>query len=274
LTLVGGSGISYNDNRGSEEWVYSPRAGIIWHASENTTHKLLYNFAFLRPATFQAANNSVVDSEEMKQIEYILIKRLGHSTLTTTLYWQKLDGFINILSLGGGTSQFNNAGDYKSKGAEVEFTTPLGEDHTLWANAAYCDAEAGGFPAMLPFNSRRVNPDGELLSYPDFTFNVGGTFRFMDKKFFVSPAVRYVGAVEYRATPATTASLADAAYEHVGPFAYLDLNIGYEPNENLGIYAGIHNLTDVDSKNHLSIWNGTIGQPGRYIEFNVVYRFK
>ena len=273
LKLTGGTGVSYNDDRGEDAWVSSPRGGIIWNASENTTHKLLYNSAYFRPATFQATNNPNMDSEEMTQFEYILMKKIGRANVTTTLYWQELEGYINILSLGGGSTQFNNSGDYKSRGIEVEFTTPLWEDHILWANAAYCDAEAGGFTSTLPFNSRRVNPSGEVLSYPEVTFNIGGTFHSLDKKTFISPAMRYVGEVEYRATPATTASLTDAMYRHVGPFAYLDLNIGYEPNKNLGFYVNFINLTNIDSRNHLSIWNGTIDQPGRYIEFKILYKF-
>ena len=208
----------------------------------------------------------------MDQFEYIYMKKFGQASLVTTVYWQKLEGVINILSLGSGTTQFNNAGDVESKGIEVEFTTPLEEDHTLWVNASYGDAEGDNFPATLPLNSQRVNASNKILSHPEFTMNAGATFRFFDRKFFVSPAIRHVATAEYRATPPTT-SLSDALYRNVGPFTYLDLNLGYEPNPNLGFYLTFHNLTDIDSRNHLSIWNGTLTQPGRYIEFKMALKF-
>lgn len=268
-TLTGGTGINYNDGRGVEEWVYSPRAGIICHESDTVVHKFLYSHAFLRPATFQAASSNV-DSEDMDQLEYINIRKFGQSLLTTTLYYQELNGFMNISSFSSG---YSNSGNYRSKGVEMELTTPLGKDHTLWANGSYGKATAGSFPPSLAFDGRRVNPSGELLSYPELSINAGAVFRFYDKKLFLSPAVRHVASTEYRASPATTQSLDDATYRHAGPFTYLDLNIGYEPNDQLGMYLSFHNLTDITARNHLTIWNGTVEQSGRYVEFKMIYRF-
>ena len=266
-----GSGFNYNDNRGKDEWVYSPRAGLIWNASKDTTFKWLFNQAFLRPAVFQM-NGEDVDSETMTQYEFIWAQRLGKGNITTTLYYQQLKGFLNIVSLGG-TSQYANSGNYKQKGVEIEYTTPISKDHTFWANASYGKANAENFPTTLPYNSIRTDRKGELLNYPALMFNVGSTFRFYDNKIFVSPAIRYVGSSKYRATPATTPELTDAVYDEVGPSTYADLTIGYEPKPNLGMYLGLYNLTDVRSDTGISIWNGTVEQSGRHVEFKLVYRF-
>ncbi len=273
VTFSGGTGISFNDGRGNKQWLYSPRAGMIWHSSDETAHKFLYNRAFLRPATFQAGDN--VNSEIMDQFEYIWLQKFDKATLSTTLYWQRLKGFINIVTLGATGSSFANAGDYTSKGIEVEFAAPLGNNHNFWANASCGDAEAENFPSTLPVNSRRVDPQGNLLSYPNFTFNTGATFRFMDRKLFLSPALRFVDSAKYRAEPPTAGdtTLTSATYAETDAFTYLDLNIGYEPADNLGIYLTFFNLTDIREDNHLSIWNGTISQTGRYIEFKLVYKF-
>ena len=266
-----GTGINYNDDRGMKEWVFSPRAGLIWNASKDTTFKWLFNKAFLRPAVFQMTGPSV-DSETMTQYEFIWMQKAGKGNITTTLYHQKLEGFLNIVTIGPPT-QFENSGDYTQNGIEVEYATPLFDDHNFWANVSYGTADAKKFSATLPTNSIRTDPDGEVLNYPELMFNVGSTFRFYDKKIFVSPAVRYIASTKYRATPATTPELTDAVYDHVGPFTYLDLTVGYEPTPNLGMYLSFYNLTDIRSDTGISIWNGTIEQTGRYVELKVVYRF-
>ena len=270
LKLIFGSGANYNDDRGGDEWAFTPRVGLIWHENEKVTHKLIYNRAFLRPAVFQTTNNPNVDSEEMDQIEYINLRKIGTADVTTTLFWQKLVGFININSLSPAT--FQNAGEYESLGAELEISTPFRENHTLWGNASFTAAEAGHFTGSLALDRRRVDEDGEVLGHPKFAFNLGGTFRFLEKKLFIAPAVRHVVSTQYRVT-APTATLDDAVYTEAGPFTYLDLNIGYEPKENVGFYLGIHNLTDIKDDTHQSIWNGIIGQSGRYIELKVVIKF-
>jgi len=130
--------------------------------------------------------------------------------------------------------------------------------------------------AQVSANNRRVDADGNLLSYPELMANVGATFRFMDKKLFVSPAVRYTGIVTYRTrTPATSGTEITNYYtDEIGPFTYMDLNIGYEPTAQFGVYLNFNNLLDEDGPIHQSVWNGTIGQYGRYIEVKAVYRFK
>jgi len=272
VKLVFGSGADYNDDRGSKIWEMGPRAGVIWHTAPDLTQKLLYNRGFMRPAVFQLSGGYPVDSEAIDQFDYILMKQFGPASLTATAYWQKLKGFINIVAVGA-ASQWSNAGDFTQRGLELEFTTPIWRDHTFWANTSFCDATAKNFPPTLPLNSVRVDGGGHVLSYPEFTGNTGATFRFFDKKVFVSPALRYLGTVEYRETPPTTSSLDSATYRWVGPFAYVDLATGYEPNPNLGFYLTFMNLTDVQASNTLTIWNGTVGQSGRYVEFRVALKW-
>lgn len=269
VKFVLGSGVDYNDDRGADSWFFSPRAGVIWYASEATTHKFLYNKAFLRPAVFQLKDNNI-DSEELDQFEYIWMQQLGKANLTTTLYWQELKGQLNIID----AEKYANAGDFTQKGIETEYTYPLFDDHTVWANASYGDAEGDEFPPSLPVNSIRTDNNDELLNYPDFTANVGATFRFDNKKIFVSPALRYVAECTYRAgTGADSNDRDDDVYGNVGSFTYLDLTFGYEPAKNFGLYLSFHNLTDERGDNYISIWNGTMEQSGRYVELKMVYRF-
>ena len=281
LQVLAGSRFDYNDDRGEDPFNASPRVGSIWHASDNTTLKLLYNRGFLRPANFQVGGEGDVESEIMDQVDLIWMQRLGKVNLTSTAYWQKLEGLINILS-GADYTGFANAGDYESKGLELEISAPLvGNGHEIWANASFSEAEGKNYPPTtglsddglrVELNRRRVDGSGDLLSYPKVYFNVGGTFRFLNKKLFVSPAVRYVGEATYRTAPPIV-SLDEDIYDEVGPFTYVDLNMGYEPTESFGVYVGVYNLTDETDETHLSIWNGTIGQYGRYVEVKAVYRF-
>ncbi len=119
LRFVAGVWIDHNADRGNDPLNVSPRLGAIWKANEHTTFKLLYNQAFLRPANFQTVNNPVIESETMKQIDLIWMQEWGAYSLTANAYYQKLDGFINIVSIGS-VSRFENSGVYESQGLELE----------------------------------------------------------------------------------------------------------------------------------------------------------
>ncbi|MFC1765287.1 TonB-dependent receptor plug domain-containing protein [Planctomycetota bacterium] len=268
--FVSGTGLDYSDDRGNKNLAFSPRLAGIYNFNSSTIGKLIYNHAFLRPSNFQSG----VEAEEMDQVEGILIKNFGKTNVTATAYWQKLKGFISIVSIGTG---YQNSGDYTSWGLELEANSEVTENAELWGNLSYVNASAKNFSAEVinnKTNTMRIDPEGQVLSVPSIQSNLGATFRCLNKKAFVSPALRFVGETKYRSAPPTTAGdLNTATYDKIDPMTYLDLALGYEPCESFGLYATFMNLLDEKKQNHLTIWNGTVGQYGLYAELKAIFKF-
>ncbi len=272
VTLTLGSRFDYNDLRGEDKFVVNPRLAMVFKPMTNSAFKLLYNRGYLRPTNFQSASDNV-SSEIMNQVDAIWMHRVGKLQYAVTGFWQKLEGFIIIANTNGGF-QFSNTGDYTSTGLELELNAFLNEDINLWGNMAITDPKGENFPNGLSYNERRVDLNGNLLNYSNLTANVGGTFKFLEKKLFISPAVRYIGATTFRSIAVADAALDNQGnYNETSAFTYVDLNIGYEPNEKYGFYLYIDNLTDITTPTHMSVWNGTIEQYGRFINGKVRVHF-
>jgi outer membrane receptor protein involved in Fe transport len=271
VKLVAGAWVDYNADRGNDAFNFSPRLGAIWQASEKTTLKLLYNRAFLRPANFQTVNNDVIESETMQQYDLIWIQEFSPFTLTVNAFYQELDGFINIVSIGT-ASRFENAGTYESTGVEIDLSANLTKDLSVWGNLSYAQAESSDFPPGLPLDSRRILPDGQLLSYPELMANLGGTMRFADGKFFISPALRYMGDVWIREnTP--VGSISSSTYTNLDATLLFDVNLGWEPNDRYGFYLNVVNALNEDAPTYQSVWNGTVGRSGLFVELTGTCRF-
>lgn len=269
VKFILGSRADVNNQRGSDHYDFSPRAAIILYPYKSGTYKLIFNKGYLRPANYQLSVK--VKSEIMNQIELILNQQIGSALLTFNAFWQELKGFILIAS-----DQKNhlNAGDYTSKGLEIEINAPLKEYLSVWANGTYIIPEGKNFTDKIPYDYRRIDLNGRILSYSPTNANAGFTYHLLDKKIFMSPACRFLAATTYRSIPATVIPNADNSltyidspsyYSKTPNFIYIDFNIGFEPNQKIGIYFYIDNLTNIRSQTHMSVWNGTVEQYGRFI---------
>lgn len=265
-----GSQFDYNQGRGIDDFNINPRFCLLWNANDLMSFKFLYNRGFMHPSNFQNSG-ATVKSEIIDQVDFIWLFELKQTTFSFTTYWQRLQGLLNIVS-GSDYKGYANSGDYYSYGLEIEFSTTITKKHNLWWNGNYGFAKGGHFSPDLPFNARRVSPNGHLLSYPDIASNFGGTFRYFRNKFFISPAIRFIKRFDYRKTPSIS-RLDDAQYGLAGPFTYFDINIGLDYNERINFSIYGDNLTNITSPTPLSIWNGTIGQYGRYIEAKVQWHW-
>lgn len=271
LALTLGGRFDINNARSATHTNLNPRASLIWRPQQTTALKLIYNRGFLRPSNFQIAD-AMIKPEVMDQGEFVALQRFGRFNLSATAFWQRLRGFVAILNGFERRNEFGNAGDYTSKGAEASISWHRLDD-TVWANGSYTLANVENFPAELDFNSRRALPNGRALSFPGVTANAGATLRYLNRRLFVTPMVRFTGKVHVRLTPPTLESLEDAQYGTVGPFGYFDLSAGYTVNSNLALYVYGDNLFDVRANRELSIWNGGIGQYGRYVEARAEIRY-
>jgi outer membrane receptor protein involved in Fe transport len=271
LRFVGAARYDYSTNRGDKSSL-NPRLGILWQAGEKTFFKALYNTGFLRPPDsflrVSVAAGATLRPTDIRQYDLIWMQKLGSATdLTVNGYWQKLRRNIVVTAptIGGG---FANAGSVTSEGVEAELRTQVTQRASLWGNATFSRATGGDFPAVaiLSLDRQRVEPDGDLLNFPTLTGNLGGTYR--AGRFFVSPAVRYVGSQTVRMNP-PVGTLANAVYAKVDPFIYGDVNVGFEPNDSVGVYLYVDNVGNQRRSFPISVFNGTMQQPGRFVEGKV-----
>ena len=270
--LIVGTWVDYNNERGSDATNVSPRIAAIWDANDNSVWKWIYNRAFLRSTNNQSTNNPNVDSEIMDQVEMINIRQWGKSSLTSTLYSQKLSGFINIVSIVD-ENLFENAGDYSSTGFEFEYNHQISNQSEFWATLSYADTEGENFNSGIKPDAIRTYTDGSLLSYPKIKCNLGGTF-FLNDNFQVSPALRYLGDTNYRAIAATAGTIDDESiYDEIGAVFYLDITSTWFVRENSEFSINVFNLLDEGQDNHLTVWNGELGAYGRYAQAKLSINF-
>ncbi|MBD3242899.1 MAG: TonB-dependent receptor plug domain-containing protein [Chitinivibrionales bacterium] len=267
MALSGGIRADYNRQRGDDRKNFNPRGALMLFPFESSAFKVIYNRGYLRPANFQSAGSDEVSSETMNQLEAQWLQKLGPLSYTVTGYWQKLEGFINILQGFG----FANTGDYISRGVELDANLSVG-NHDVWLNGYYSYATGVNFPDNLAYNDLRVGLPDEygnrrLLSYPPWIVNLGATLRFLkDNALYCTPSVRLVAPTEYRQWPAADqASDADSNYATTDLFTYVDLNIGWQPSKHVGFSVYIDNLLNVTDPTHLTVWNGTIEQYGIHV---------
>lgn len=271
LRFVGAARYDYSTNRGDKS-SFNPRLGVLWQAGEKTFFKALYNTGFLRPPDsflrVSVAAGATLRPTDIRQYDLIWMQKLGAATdLTVNGYWQKLRRNIVVTAptIGGG---FANAGSVTSEGVEAELRTQLTQRSSLWGNVTFSRAEGDDFPstAVLALDRQRIEPDGDLLNFPSLTGNLGGTFRL--GKFFVSPAVRYVGAQRIRMNP-PVGTLDNAVYADVDPFIYGDVNVGFEPSRSVGVYLYVDNVGNQRRDYPISVFNGSMQQAGRFVEGKV-----
>jgi|GEM_PF-3388639 len=286
VRLSAATWVDHNKDRGKKSTVFCPRVALLWDPTPTLTVKAIYNQSVLRPSNFQMGkpNTPTVnqpESESMSQAELIVMKQYDRLNFTVTAFSQRLSKFINI----GNNFVFQNLGDYEAKGLEFEVNGAITRTLEVWANVSGAHCRGLNFnrtlvvatPDQVRTDATDVvnNPNGKLLNYPSLMGNLGVTVHTPDRKLFVSPSVRAQNAVTYRiATPSAPAVTSYAPlYGSFPARALVDLSIGYEPNKTLGFYISGHNIFDNRDRSALSIYNGYVTNPGRYIEGKIKFSF-
>jgi outer membrane receptor protein involved in Fe transport len=292
LHFVGGTRVDYNGDRGDQAVAFAPRASAIYELSNIGSLKLVYNTGFLRPANFQRSELPV-DPEKMHQVEFISMFDLSPKgiplTFTFTGFWQRLQGIILIAAssssgyLGNGHT---NTGDYSSIGAELEVLLRVMK-HDFWGNLSLARPTAGNFIDGVSPDAMRIIPDsddakeGDLLNYPKVMFNLGATFRVLDK-LSIAPALRFQGKMDYRSAPPVlpAGSLVDAEllpshaeYGQSDALAFVDATVTYTPIDALEIALNAKNIFNNRGPEPISVWNGTNTLYGAYVELTLRTQF-
>ena len=159
----------YSDFGGS----FNPRAGLVWEFIKDYDFKLLYGRAFRAPSFYELynvnnpayvgnpdLNPEIVDTYEMSfgaQVSSALSGRL-------TLFRNHIDDSIELVSYET-QNVFENQGEIRAQGIELEMRYDFGKGTYLGMNYTYQDAE-------------NLDDDEELYNAPDHKGNVMANVRF------------------------------------------------------------------------------------------------
>lgn len=115
-------GLRY-DYYSTYEGSLSPRAGLLYDLSTNTTFKLLYGRAFRAPNVFELYYYALPDELEAETIdtyEFVYDQKLPHDVrLTTSTYYYQVKNAITEIPIGGDL-HFDNIPGAEAVGQEIE----------------------------------------------------------------------------------------------------------------------------------------------------------
>lgn len=166
---------------------------------------------------------------------------------------------VEVLIDGGSSVFTDNAGEARSKGAELELLARPVHGLTLTAGASWVDATYEDYS-----KGTEVFDGNHIIDSPQYTANVGGTYRFSNG--FMANA-RYVRFGKIYFDPANTRSQED--------YGVVDAKVGYE-SDRLDIYLYGRNLLDEDYLTRAFArsgnWYGRAAAP-RTVGVNLTTRF-
>lgn len=186
----------------------SPRAAVVYEASDEWTTKVMYNTATRMPApwngplntiwgndkpqvqpNFQGAfggvNPTAEKPEVLRAAEWQNILQSEGTRLSVTLFYQKLDDYITWFN------PFTNAGDFEGRGVETDFTQRVGDSVKLRAGGSFVKTLIRNpLPPNPSSPHHAVNDKKEMLAAPQVLANAGFDWQVMAPMFF-SATVRY-----------------------------------------------------------------------------------
>lgn len=105
----------------------SPRAGLIWHASEAWSFKLLGGRAYRNPNTYErlftsntALSNTTLKPENTRTLEGVAEWQSSQAyRWQLSVYQNVMNNLISLVDTGGGVMQYQNNWNVRAKGAEL-----------------------------------------------------------------------------------------------------------------------------------------------------------
>jgi outer membrane cobalamin receptor len=118
---------------------FTPRAGLIHKADQNTSYKFLYGNAFRAPTARDLNSNSSGTTlgnpdllpEEIDSYEFIIMHQLSKSSWNLTFFKSDWENEISRDKISAKTSQFFNSGRSKAQGVEVSWKGEISPEITL-----------------------------------------------------------------------------------------------------------------------------------------------
>lgn len=152
------------DNNSVTGTKLSPRAGVIWTASEATVLKLLYGRAHRAPNAYESEYDDAVsvvanpdlNGETITTYELVADHRLSSdSSLRAALYRWTIKNVIALgLDTGSGLPQYQSSGSYDARGVELSFNRGWRNGASMRGSIAVQHASADGADRLA--NSPKV----------------------------------------------------------------------------------------------------------------------
>jgi len=143
LLLILGYRIDHYTDFGSHN---SPRATLIYKPTDNHAIKLIYGHAFRAPSASEQGGSRLIEGgkhikpEEIDNYELVFeyLDENIHSrfTLYNNTVSEVIEGVVIPINSSGQTFRYQNAGESRSKGVEIEMKS-IWDDYTFFANGSY-----------------------------------------------------------------------------------------------------------------------------------------
>ncbi len=239
----------------------NPRMALVWDASLDVTAKLLVGRAFRAPSFSEeySINNPVIRGnpslkpEKISTAEAVVNWQLGEKAqVQASAFRYEMTDIIRSASVGGGVSQYNNAGTQQGHGFELELQVDATRNLRLAAHYAYQNATDKATGANAGMAPRQM-----AYARADWRFDKGWALSGQVKR--VAGRVRAAGDVRPDIADYTTADLT--------------LRLASQPGWEVAMSA--RNLFDADVREPSVSPSLTYDLPmaGRSLDLQVVYRF-
>lgn len=248
------SGLRY-DYYGDFGSAINPRLALVWKTLPNLTTKLLYGRAFRAPSFFElygrsnavSLGNPTLKPETIQTYEFVMnYQPITHWRLGLNLFAFDLKQGIGYLPAGGDFNEnalmAQNAGEQKGKGFEIESRYQLDKHLVLSGHYAFTNTTENNPQATLgntphPKQSAYVRADWQFQQ--DWRLNLQMIYTGKRTRAYIDPR------------PSMPA------------YTVFDLNLNYQPKQNLSISTGIKNLLNKSISDPSSPPNslGLIGIP-------------
>jgi iron complex outermembrane receptor protein len=203
----------------------TPRLAVLLRPGATTTIKLLYGEAFRSPNAYEGTyevgeiiKSEFLEPEQIRTLEAVVEQSLPRSTtLRLSLYADRLNGLIDLVTDGDDLYQFRNSANVAANGAELEMTSALG----AWL------VKASGSVVR----AEDVLAGGELTNVPQLMSRLGLSGP-TGAGLFTAVQLRYEsgrGTLQDRRT---------------GDVALLDGRVSWQPTRRLTAALGVKNIFD------------------------------
>jgi iron complex outermembrane receptor protein len=234
----------------------SPRLAAVYRQSAQTVYKLVYGHPFRNPSAFEQYYNDgglsyaaapPLRPESAHTFQGSMERRVGRDwTLTAAGFQYLIQHVIEAVSNQDGVQQYQNTGDIRSTGGELELAGKLWDRVETTASMVWQAAVGQQPAAWLPNSPRQI-----------VKLRAG------------TPAGRRLfaaGDLEYLAARATSTG------SRLGGFLLVDSSATLRFNRRFDLVAGVHNLLDKRYQDAVYVAVDRVAGDGRSVFLKLVLR--